>query len=40
MSLNGALAGVTILDLTRQMSGPYGTMVMGDFGANVLKVES
>ncbi len=40
MSGPGALTGITIVDLTRQMSGPYATLVMADFGANVLKVES
>jgi crotonobetainyl-CoA:carnitine CoA-transferase CaiB-like acyl-CoA transferase len=34
------LAGVRIIDFTRHMSGPYATMVMGDFGADVVKVES
>lgn len=34
------LEGIRILDFTRQMSGPYGSMVLGDFGADVIKVES
>src|ERR1700730_7360648 len=33
------LDGVVIVDLTRQMSGPYASMVLGDFGAEVIKVE-
>lgn len=35
-----ALGGLTVVDMTRQMAGPYGTMVLGDFGADVIKVES
>ncbi len=37
--MSGALEGIVVADFSRVLAGPFATMLLGDFGAEVVKVE-
>src|SRR3990172_5170509 len=39
VTTSDALAGITVIEIASYVSGPYATMLLGDLGATVIKIE-